>query len=454
MITIIGIIIALGILILVHESGHFLAAKMTGVKVEKFSIGFGSPIFSITRGETEYCISAIPLGGFVKMKGEISSENNEFDGDEFMAKTWLQRVFIAFNGPFFNLILAFILFIFSFFVGRTYEDQLPLVGKINNIGITQIQKGDEILAVDEVEISSWSEIYKISSKSKNNEIKLKLSRNKEILTVNIPNNDPTIWYKDIYAFAPAIVGDVISGLPAYQAGLKKGDRILAINGVEINDWYEMRDLIVNNPKNVISIKIERDGNEFSKNIKLDENLMSNNEKILGINQKLPIKLTEHYNLIESVKYGTMTTINAVSIYYISLYKLLLKPSSLKTSVASPVMIVSMSKQTAEKGLSAILMLIASISIMLMIMNLLPIPVLDGGQIFFFTIEGIFKKPIPFKIQGIMQQIGIILLLGLSIFAIFNDVNKVVNRTKSISEQNQISAPIKQSIENPQEKSDE
>lgn len=431
MITIIGAILGIGFIILFHEYGHFVAAKMIGLKVEKFSLGFGSPIISIKKGETVYCISAIPLGGFVAVSD-----------DDFLRTTWWQRVIFHFNGPFFNIILAFLLFFLTFILGIAYDDQLPVVGKINNVEMNQIQKGDNILSVNGEEINSWVEIFKISSKSKKNEIELKFSRNNEIHTISISNNNPEMWLNDIYPFVPAIVGYVSSGSPAYQAGLQSGDHIVAIEGKIVNEWDEMIE-IINNHNGIVSITIERDGKKIETNIEFEKDLMQKDEIFFGISPKSPIKITIHSNLIESVKYGAEDTLDSILLNFLFLYKLLLKPSSLKNNVGSPIMMVADTKQAAENGIGEMLRLLAFISIAIMQFNLLPIPILDGGQILIYAFQGIFRRSIPLKIQDIISWIGIIFLCGFFIIIIFNDVIKVVNRTKAVHEQKQISNTLEQ-----------
>ena len=157
-------------------------------------------------------------------------------------------------------------------------------------------------------------------------------------------------------------------------------------------------------------------------------------KIIGITQKLPVKIEEKYSLFESLKYGSITTISFVALNYVTLYKLISKPSSLKANLGGPVMIYAMSKESAKKGLDSILAFIAAISIILMIMNLLPIPVLDGGHIFFCFIEGIFKKPLTLKTQLVLQRIGLYILLFLMLFAFFNDFYRLFSRNVSLNEQ--------------------
>jgi regulator of sigma E protease len=430
MYNIIGAIIALGVLVTVHEFGHFVAARIFGVEVEKFSIGFGPKIFGFTKGKTKFLISAIPMGGYLKMKGENPDEEVENTEGSFQSKTWWQRSVIAFAGPFFNLIFALLIFILSFSIGRSFEDNMPVIGKINSESVQLLEVDDTILQVNGNEITGWNSIVEFVKEENSNT--LNVLRNGEEVIIEDFQSDKASWYSDILPKAEAIIGEVAPGLPAYRAGLKKNDMITAINGKEVIDWYEMRKVIQSVESNTVIVTIQREDAIFKKEIELEENLLEGN-RVIGITQYLPIKVHETYSISESVKYGTFTTVNFVYMYYQGLYKLLLKPSSLKSSLGGPVMIYTMSKQSASHGWDSILSFIAGISIILMVMNLLPIPVLDGGHIFFNFIEGIFRKPLPIKVQMIFQRAGFAVLLMLMFFAFFNDFSRIFKRSVSLKQ---------------------
>ena len=427
MIDIIGALIALGILITVHETGHFLAAKIFGVEIEKFSIGFGPRLIGFKKGKTEYRISLIPLGGYLKMKGENPDEETEDESSSFKSKKWWQRAFIAFAGPFANFLFALLIFILSFLIGRSFEDQPPIVGKINgNIAI--IQTNDKILEVNNHQIVGWNQIPQYFKKEGSN--KIVLERDGEIVTLQTNKLKPEDWFTKILPKVPAIVGEVSAGLPAYEAGLMRGDIILAIDGKPVSDWYDMRSIIINSPKSELLFKIKRGEKIFEKKIKLGDNIL-NNTKIIGITQYLPVRFKEKYSLPKSIEMGGLTTFGVVALNYSTLYKLILKPELLKENIGGPVMIYTMSKQTIKKGWDNILSFVALISILLMIMNLLPIPLLDGGQIFFCFLEAIMKKPLSLKTQIILQKIGFFILIFVMMFAFMNDFNRIFKRNVSI-----------------------
>jgi len=431
MLTIIGAVIALGLLITVHEMGHFLAARKLGVIVEKFSLGFGPKLISFHRWNVDFRISLIPLGGYVKMKGENPGEETD-DIGSYKTKKWWERAIIAFAGPFANLIFAILIFILSFLIGRSYEDFKPVIGKLDETEYSTLQLKDEILELNGNEISTWTQLTKHTNSDDENE--LLLQRNGELVTINLPALEPQIWLNEVLPEAPAVIGDVSPGYPAYKAGLMKLDEILKVNGTEVDSWYEMRELITSSPGENVELEIRRGDQIFNKTMKLEDNILDEN-RIIGIIQYMPLEFRETYSLIESIEYGTLSTVSFIVLNYVTLYKLISKPSAIKQNLGGPVMILSMTKQSADKGLDTALAFMAAISLILMIMNLLPIPILDGGHIFFCFIEGIFRKPLSLRVQTVLQNIGLFFLMSLMIFAFFNDFSKIFTRNDSINQQN-------------------
>jgi len=430
MITIIGAIIVLGILITVHEMGHFIAARSLGVIVEKFSLGFGPRLISFKKWDVDFRISLIPLGGYLKMKGENPGEETDEVGS-YKSKKWWERAIIAFSGPLANFLLALFIFITSFLIGRNYEDFNPVIGRINSTNYAELQVKDRILELNDNEITTWTQLTKFTESENDN--KLRIIREDQEIEMVLPPMEPQIWFLDILPEAPSIIGDVTPGYPAYKAGLMKKDQILEVNGTEVDNWYDMRELITTGENENIELKIQRGDQIFLKSMKLEENILDEN-RIIGIIQYMPLKFRETYGLIESIKLGSITTATFIVLNYVSLYKLISKPGAIKQNLGGPVMILSMTKQSAEKGIDTVLAFMAAISLVLMIMNLLPIPILDGGHIFFCFIEGIFRKPLSLKVQTISQNIGLLILMSLMIFAFFNDFSKIFKRTESINEQ--------------------
>jgi len=431
MLSIIGALIALGILIIVHETGHFVVARIVGVEIEKFSIGFGPRLFGFKKGKTEYRISIIPLGGYIKMKGENPNEEIDNTAGSYHSKSWWERGLIAFAGPFANFLFALIIFIASFSIGRYYEDHLPVIGKVEPAYEQVFERNDKILEINGYTVQGWSQIVQYSKQDEINSYLIEREGNR--INLDLDGIEPEIWYSEILPLSPSVIGEVAPGMAAYQAGLMAGDSILAVNGEKVNDWYDMRELITGSESDEITLTIKRGEQTFEKALMLEENILQDN-KIIGITQYLPVKIEERYNIVESVAYGSITTVNFVVLNYVMLFKLVTKPKAIKSNLGGPIMIYTMSKQSINKGWNYILSFIGAISIILMIMNLLPIPVLDGGHIFFCFIEGIQKKPLSQRLQIALQNIGIFILLFLMVFAFWNDISRIFTRNVAIQEQ--------------------
>lgn len=428
MVNLIIVIVALGILVLIHEGGHFILARLNKVTVESFSIGFGPQLFGFTRGGTVFKIALLPLGGYVKMKAENPDEQNE-DKDGFSQKKWWQKLSIAFAGPFANLLFALLIFIVTFWMGKTYEDQLPVVETAKT---SHLQPQDLILGVNNAEIKSWSGIAKNIKNGKN---EFEIKRNDNILTVVFDTLSTAGFYSNFEPFAPAVVGEVAPGMPAYTAGLQTGDLIVKVDTTSVSSWSKMRELIGSSAKKEITLEIERNGQRFAKTLIPQDNIMEKG-KIIGITQSLPVKIEEKYSFTQGIRYGFLTTFGFIYANYEGIYKLISHPQAAKDAVGGPVMLYALSKQSAAKGWQSIFSLFAAISIILMIMNLLPIPVLDGGQIMFFLYEGIFGKPLRLKTQLLLQQIGAAIIFALIFWTLYSDFSKLVKRNLALAKTKQ------------------
>ncbi len=428
MFDIILALVALGVLVTVHETGHFLAARLCGVKVEAFSIGFGRPIFKLVRHGIEYKIGWLPLGGYVKMKGEALEEDSEEEEDSFRYTRWWKKIIIALAGPLSNLLLAVLIFIFTFMLPSRAEDLNPIVGKVSGNYELVFVPGDSILAVNGKPVKGWFHFLGSLDAVHANDIELKRDGSK--LTMTLPQIDIVAFSNDVYPFVPATIGDVSPGMPAWRAGLKTGDNIVSVNSIRVKDWYEMREMITLSSRDSVELMVKRGDSLFQRVIALEGNPMTEGQKLIGIMQNMPVSYEQSYPPLQAVEYGVKSTLNFVVLNYVGLYKLISRPETIKSSVGGPVMIYSLSSQSAKKGWNAWLMFVAAISLVLMIMNLLPIPVLDGGHIMFAIVQGIIGKPIPVRIQIIAQNVGFVLLMLLMVYAFYNDFTKVFARAVS------------------------
>jgi regulator of sigma E protease len=350
-------VIILGLLVFVHELGHFLAAKRSGISVERFSLGFPPFIFKKLVGETEYCIGIIPLGGFVKMKGDVpdfaddKTEPTGGPGDFMSAPVWKRCIVIA-AGPIMNIITATILFM--------------------------------------VMVWAWG----------NPEVR--------------PNSTE--------------IGSVVPDTPAFKSGLKEGDQILTIDGRKFGDFEEIAKYIKSQPKKDIIIVYGRNSKIESSVVKTlkvdvkDSTGVSHIEGRLGID---PVFDFHHTNAWEGFKGGFQSTYYVGAVTLDFLWKLITRQESMKM-LGGPIMIADQAGKALKKGLPYLVNLAAFLSINLGILNILPIPVLDGGHLVFLSIEAIRRKPIPFKKRLIWQQIGMGLLLLLMVFVTYNDIARLIS----------------------------
>ncbi len=421
-------ILALGLMITIHELGHFLVARAFGVGIEKFSIGFGAPLIQWERKGIKYRISWIPLGGYVKMKGENPEDYDSEDVDQselFSKKAWWKRALIAFSGPFANLLFGLLLFIVAFMLPQKMEDLPPVVFSAEGIWAEHFEPGDRLLAVNQKETLGFNRF--LITLLQTNEPQISYQRDGEPLSLSINSAQRDSLVKSLRPQVSTRIGEVFSGMPAWRAGLKPGDIILQVDSVAVSDWYEMRDRIINSPLGDVNLLLDRDGELFSRRIVPEENIASDGGRMIGISQHLPIQERVSYGPLEAIQLGVLSTGNFIVMNYRGLFELVKRPSQLKNNLGGPVLMASMSTEIGRKGIGSLILFFGSISLILMIMNLLPIPILDGGHIMFSIIEGIIGRPIPLAVQGVLQRIGFMLLIGLMIFAFYSDISKLIYR---------------------------
>ncbi len=448
--SIFAFIVVLGILIFFHELGHFLVARVFGVGVEKFSLGFGPRIFGRTVGMTDYRISAIPLGGYVKMVGD--EPDAEVDPEllpySFTHKHVFKKILIVAAGPFFNLLLAVIIYSgFFYFIGT--EDIRPV---INNVAAESpaaqagLQTGDVVTAVDGTRVASWSDINRLVGDSQGRPVSLAIRRGDQRFDVTVTPQtkvakdllgDDTPYYDVGFSGLPPlkpVVGEVADGYPAKKAGMRKGDLIVAINGQPVDSWNAMKTIIAQSHGDSLSIRIMRDGRPLTVDLVpvlvSDENMLG--EKVdsyrigistPGIDIPEADRITIKLGPLQSVSEGVAQTYQICRLTVLSIGKLIKGTVSTKT-LGGPIMIAEMAGQQAEAGLTNLIFFIAVLSINLAVLNFLPIPVLDGGHLMFFFIEAVMRRPINTRMREIAQQAGIFILILLMIFVFYNDITRL------------------------------
>lgn len=345
--SIIIFFVVLGVIVVFHEFGHYIVARLCGVTVKTFSVGFGPKLLTKQVGPTEYCISAFPLGGYVRMMGDDPNEEipAEDQAHAFLCQPVRKKIAIVFAGPFFNFILAVLIYSGIFMFG--------------------------------------------------------------------------------YPSLTAVVGEVQEGSAAEEAGLQTGDRVIAIDGQDIILWDEMRETVLKGEGQALFFSVDREGMQVDLNItprkKETEDFFGEKQTVwlIGIHPKGD-SITTRFNPLKAVTLATEETARQSVLIVVSIFKMIEGKIS-SDNIGGPLMIAQIVDQQASRGVRNILSFIALLSINLGLINLFPIPILDGGHLVFFTIEGILGRPLSLKKMEIAQQVGLFLLVSLMVFALYNDI---------------------------------
>jgi len=418
----------LGILVLVHEFGHFIAAKGAGVRVEVFSIGFGPRLFGFRKGETDYRISAFPLGGYVKLPGENPGESTGAPW-ELTSKPAPQRLLIFAAGSLMNILTAVVLLSLVFFIGTQlpkYLEEPPVVGWVDKDSPAEksgFQVGDRILRINGKEISTWEDAYNFFLTAPDISTQVEVERQGQIVQLVVtPESIKRLGagYIGLQPPMEPVVGGIQKGFPADKEGLQEGDKIISIDGVPVHHWLAMAEIVHNNPGKELEVTILRDGVEITKKMVPHT---QNGKGYLGITSR-PQTVFKKYGLLESIKKGVQRTWEITAMTFELLGRLIKREAS-ADSIGGPIMIAQMSGQAAKAGISELLSLMGVLSLNLGIINLLPIPILDGGHIAFLIVEMILGRPISVKRRELAQKIGLAILIPLMILVFHNDIMRLL-----------------------------
>ncbi len=447
--SILSFIIVLGVLIFFHEFGHFIVARLFGVGVEKFSLGFGPRLIGKKVGITDYRISAIPLGGYVKMVGEEPDADVDPADIElsFTHKHVVKRMLIVAAGPVFNILLAILIF-FVFFSITGIDDIKPIIRQVQADSAAQkagLQINDLVMSIDGKDITAWYDLDEAITESNGKLLTLGVSRDGDQLMIDVTPElkqgidllGDSISYYDIGISAfpelKAMIGEINAGFPAEKAGLKKGDQIVSINGIPIENWRQMQAIISSSGGVELSLIIKRDEEIFSVNLTPQQvetkNHLGEVEKryLIGISTQQTVipqadQVTKRLNPIKAAVESIKRTYSVCVLMVRSVVKMI-DGSIPKENLGGPIMIAKMAGDQARQGIGKLVQFIAFISINLAIINLLPIPVLDGGHLLFFTIEAIKRRPVSVKVREVAQQVGLFILIMLMILVFYNDITR-------------------------------
>lgn len=429
--TIFYFILTIGILVLVHELGHFGAAKFFRMRVDRFSIGFPPRAFGIQIGETDYCISWIPIGGYVKIAGMIDeSFDTEFANRppepwEFRSKPIWQRMIVMAGGVIMNLLLAIAIFwgiIYS--SGKTVWPTTE-IGFVSEKSVAQTSgflPGDRILTINGAEIRYWDEIEsQIYVEHMGEDLTVTIEREGAPLTISILRTSIPSVSEERFGVLPKGVVPVISsveeGKPAATAGLKSGDIISRINGSPV-DFYSLPRRIKEYPGREVRVEWRRETESLS------ATLVPTAEGLIGISfgprYEGPVDRLR-FTIIEAFGEAIVDLVDAIGAFFRNIYSIFAGTVSLSESVGGPVKIAQIATRSAQAGLASFLTVMAWLSLTLALLNLLPFPALDGGHLMFLVYEGVFRREIPTKVKIVLQQTGFALLLVFMAFVLYNDI---------------------------------
>lgn len=445
-------IVAIGVLVTFHEFGHYWVARKAGVKVLRFSVGFGKPLFSWRRktaegDEIEYVIAAIPLGGYVKMLDEREGEVSERDKSRaFNNQNISKRIAIVFAGPAFNFILAIFLYWLVFMMGTTVDR--PFVGEAEPDSIAasagfEIQ--DEVLMVGDAVVNSWNEFrleildqgldggdLQIRVRARdNNEYTRLLALGDMRLLENEGDIFKLIGFNQWMPELKAEIGGVIENSAAENAGLRKGDVFLQVDGIAVDQWSSLVEMIREKPNKAMQFVVLRNGvEEIVTVIPQSRKTKDGEQGFIGAYQHLPEEVLQmlithiEYSPSEALMNATAKTWDMSTLTLRVLWKMVSGEASL-SNISGPITIATYAGVTASIGLVSFLSFLAVISVSLGVLNLLPVPMLDGGHLFYYFIEIIKGSPVSeaFELRG--QQIGMAILALLMSVAIFNDLQRLV-----------------------------
>jgi regulator of sigma E protease len=423
-------LIVLGIIIVIHEFGHFAVAKLFGIKVETFSVGFGPRLIGFRRGETDYRISALPLGGYVKMSGENPGDTITGDPREFLSKPKWQRFLVASAGPIMNIILAFVLVTGLLMHGMEVPEVLNSQATVGYVkpdspaAEAGIQSDDRIVELDGKVNPKWQDVSMIIATNAGRVLSLVLDRKGQRIETTVkPDRDARDDTGEV-GMGPimhSFVREVTPGDPAAAAGIKPGDEITAVDGIDLTkSGKQLSETIQSLSEPTFPVTVLRDGQSIDIPV---TPVMKDGKKMIGVIIQLPttlVKLGFQDAVSESVK---MNTENAALILQV-IGKLVRRQASMK-QLEGPIGIVRVSGEAASVGMTALITLTAAISLNLGLINLLPIPILDGGVMLLLLIEFVMGRDLSLRIKERIVQVSMAFLLLMMVVVLYNDVLKLL-----------------------------
>jgi regulator of sigma E protease len=425
--------VVLGVLVLLHEWGHFIAAKLCGVRVDVFSIGFGARIWGWKRGDTDYRVSWLPLGGYVRMAGDNPAEERTGAPYEFLSRPRWQRFLIAVAGPAMNVLTTLLIFwgIYTF-VGAPTDASLRLpsdVAAIPQSAATEgVQPGDRILQINGVNTVTWEDVESSLEKVQPGaalSIKVQRAGQQQMLQARMPADQGAADSVVGYPPEEAVIDEVEIGFPADKAGLQAGDKIIGMNGKPAVAWGQLVDVVRNSNGMPVHFLVQRGQQQLNFVMTPVKGMDASDQMVWQIGVLPRVEdAYEHQNPIEAVRDAFSATGRTTKQYVVVLAGLFAGKVSVR-DLTGPVGIARVSGQAAQRGPLTLLELTAAISLDLGILNLLPIPILDGGHVLLLLIEGGMRRDLSLAFKERFVQVGLVFLLGIFAFVMYSDILKAI-----------------------------
>lgn len=419
--------VVLGTVVLFHEFGHYVVAKAFGITVEVFSVGFGPRLWGYRKSGTDYRLSLVPLGGYVKLKGETDDEAGPREPGDLLSRPRWQRFLVFVMGAVFNLVTAFVLTAVIFTTGvreHAFLYEPPVVGEVepeSPAAAAGILAGDRIVGFDGRPVGTWKDLQLaiLLNPRQIKEIAFERGGERRTTILKIATGRGEVGRAGILPGTGVTVLEVQPGRPADRAGLRPGDRLVSIDGVPITTIGKVLTLIQGSPERPLEFVLERDGAPYTRTI---TPIREGDRGLIGFVPSPPT-VVRSYGVIAAMRESVAANVEAVGLVFLTFKKLFTGQLSLR-AVSGPIELYLVTGRAAQEGLVPFLQFIAFVSLQLGIINLFPIPPLDGGQVFTLLIEGTIRRDLSMQFKERIAQAGLILLLLFMVAVIYLDIDKI------------------------------
>jgi regulator of sigma E protease len=428
LIDLVSVAFALGVIIVVHEAGHLLMAKTFGVRVLTYSVGFGKRLAGFRRGETDYRVSAVPLGGYVRLDGENPDEASG-DPRQFLSKPRWQRVLIFLAGPAMNVVLSIAIFTGLFMVGIQVAEMpatSPIIGSVeegSSAAHAGLQRGDLIVGIKGEPTKSWRDVSFALAVAPDKAVPLEVKRGDRTFAATVtPKRVPQYEIGDLDGLLPimqAQIRDVQPGKPAAAAGLLSGDTIRSVAGLPVLDPQDFVQAIEQHAGRQVPIEVEREGRIVRLTV---VPALEGKVGKIGVSVER-VGPYQHYPPLEALRASLALNVEIVSETFQVLGKVFRREMSAKGALGGPIEIANQSGAAARRSLKDLFYVMGVISLSIALLNLMPIPILDGGQIFILLVEEVIRRDLSLRLKEVISQVGLVLILMLMVVAFCLDLSR-------------------------------